>query len=89
MLARVSTARYGRGHVHVGLGGAYACGHLGTQLAVQLVVSHREDVVLVRVEPHAVVPIGSLVGGPHIQHALHEVGVAGDEVFGADTGDRP
>ena len=55
---------------------------------MEIVVSHRENIVSARVKSHAIVPIGALVGSADVEHALHEVWVAGDEVVGAHTRDR-
>lgn len=69
----------------VDLIGTYTSSHLGTELVVLYVVDHGENIVSGRVEPHGVIPIGSLVAGADVVHALDEVGVAGHEGIGTDS----
>lgn len=70
------------------VGEAYPSGHLGSQLEVFILVPPRENIVVGRVEAHAIVPRRAAVFGSNVEDVLHEVGIVGEEIVGTDASDR-
>ena len=67
----------------------YARGHHRPQPAVYVFIALRQNVVLGRVQTHAIVPVGPRIRRPHIEHPLYEIGVACNQIVGADPGHGP
>jgi hypothetical protein len=67
-------------------GNTHPGGHLGAQLEMLLLIAPRENVVLLGVETHAVVPVGAAVLRSHGEDTLHQVRVAAHDIVGPNAG---
>lgn len=50
-------------------------------------IPHGQDVILLGMEAHRVIPIGPAVSAPRTEDALHQLWVFHDEVIGSNTGE--
>jgi hypothetical protein len=66
----------------------YPCGHFGSKGVVAILISLRKYMVMVSLEAHAIIPIGTTIGRPNSGNLPQNLWIIGNKLVRANSDNR-